>query len=54
MGSVVGRIAFPFVGLYGATKFALEGLTESYRDELAPFGVPTFLPPKIHAKDLQG
>src|SRR5437879_11584680 len=39
MGSVVGRIAFPFVGLYGATKFALEGLTESYRDELAPFGI---------------
>ena len=34
MRSVVGRIAFPFVGLYGATKFALEGLTESYRDEL--------------------
>ena len=39
MGSVVGRIAFPFVGLYGATKFALEGLTESYRYELAPFGI---------------
>ena len=39
MGSVVGRIAFPFLGLYGATKFALEGLTESYRYELAPFGI---------------
>lgn len=26
-------------GLYTATKFALEGLTESYRDELAPFGI---------------
>src|SRR5256885_15858753 len=32
---------FPFLGLYGATKFALEGLTESYRDELAPFGINT-------------
>src|SRR5258708_1096914 len=31
VGSVVGRLAFPFLGLYGATKFALEGLTESYR-----------------------
>src|SRR6266571_6649901 len=39
IGSVVGRIAFPFVGLYGAPKFALEGLTESYRYELAPFGI---------------
>ncbi len=39
IGSVVGRLAFPFVGLYGATKFALEGLTESYRYELAPLGV---------------
>src|SRR3989440_11697732 len=27
------------LGLYGATKFALEGLTESYRYELAPFGI---------------
>ncbi len=26
-------------GLYGATKFALEGLTELYRYELAPFGI---------------
>lgn len=39
VGSIVGRIAFPFFGLYGSTKFALEGLTESYRYELAPFGV---------------
>jgi NAD(P)-dependent dehydrogenase (short-subunit alcohol dehydrogenase family) len=29
----------PFLGLFGATKFALEGLTESYRYELAPFGI---------------
>lgn len=39
VGSVVGRIAFPFVGLYGSTKFALEGLTESYRYELAGLGI---------------
>jgi NAD(P)-dependent dehydrogenase (short-subunit alcohol dehydrogenase family) len=29
--SIAGRLALPFLGLYGATKFALEGLTESYR-----------------------
>jgi len=39
IGSIAGRLAMPYLGLYGATKFALEGLTESYRDELAPFGV---------------
>jgi NAD(P)-dependent dehydrogenase (short-subunit alcohol dehydrogenase family) len=39
IGSIAGRLALPFQGLYGATKFALEGLTESYRYELAPFGI---------------
>ena len=39
IGSIAGRIALPFLGLYGATKFALEELTESYRYELAPFGI---------------
>lgn len=39
IGSIGGRVALPYLGLYGATKFALEGLTESYRDELAPFGI---------------
>src|SRR5216683_4169618 len=39
IGSIGGRVALPYLGLYGATTFALEGLTESYRDELAPFGI---------------
>src|SRR3989475_6601405 len=39
IGPIVGRLAMPYLGLYGATKFALEGLTESYRYELAPFGI---------------
>jgi NAD(P)-dependent dehydrogenase (short-subunit alcohol dehydrogenase family) len=39
MGSIAGRLGMPYLGLYGATKFALEGLTESYRYELAPFGI---------------
>ena len=39
IGSVLGRLALPFFGLYAASKFALEGLTEAYRRELAPFGI---------------
>ena len=39
IGSIVGRLGLPFLGLYGATKFALEGLTDSYSYELAPFGI---------------
>ena len=39
IGSVARRLALPFSGPYVATKFALEALTESYRDELAPFGI---------------
>ena len=39
IGSIAGRLGLPFLGLYGATKFALEGLTDSYSYELAPFGI---------------
>ena len=34
-----GRIAFPGLGLYSASKFALEALGEAYRYELAPEGI---------------
>ena len=37
--SVEGRIVTPFSGGYGATKFALEGLSEAMRFELWPLGV---------------
>jgi NAD(P)-dependent dehydrogenase (short-subunit alcohol dehydrogenase family) len=56
IGSIAGRLALPFQGLYAATKFALEGLTESYRYELAPFGIdaaiiePGTFPTPIAAK----
>lgn len=36
-----GRIAFPTCSLYHATKFALEGFTESLAYELIPFGIRT-------------
>ena len=39
ISSVVGRIPLPFNGAYSASKFALEGLSENLRLELAPFGI---------------
>ena len=41
VSSMGGRITFPFSTLYHATKFAVEGLTESLQYELAPFGIRT-------------
>jgi NAD(P)-dependent dehydrogenase (short-subunit alcohol dehydrogenase family) len=39
VASIGGRIAFPFTAAYHATKFAVEGLSESMRYELAPFNI---------------
>jgi NAD(P)-dependent dehydrogenase (short-subunit alcohol dehydrogenase family) len=39
ISSVGGRNASPFVGPYNASKFALEGLSESLRRELMLFGI---------------
>ena len=39
LSSVGGRITFPFCTLYHATKFAVEGLTESLQYELNPLGI---------------
>jgi NAD(P)-dependent dehydrogenase (short-subunit alcohol dehydrogenase family) len=39
ISSAAGGTAFPLVGLYCASKYALEGLTESLALEVAPFGV---------------
>lgn len=36
-----GRVTFPTCGIYHATKFALEGLTEAMAYELIPFGIRT-------------
>jgi len=43
VGSVNGRIGTPMMGAYVASKFALEGLTESLRLELAPWGIKVVL-----------
>ncbi|WP_424216772.1 oxidoreductase (plasmid) [Streptomyces sp. BI20] len=39
IGSVGGFATAPAVGVYGASKFALEGISEALRGELAPLGV---------------
>jgi NAD(P)-dependent dehydrogenase (short-subunit alcohol dehydrogenase family) len=39
MSSVSGRTAAPFVGPYAASKFGLEGLSESLRRELMIYGI---------------
>jgi len=39
IGSILGRVTFPFVGIYGASKFAVEALTDSLRYEVSQLGV---------------
>jgi len=43
LGSVSGRVALPVVGPYHASKWALEGMMEAWRLELAPYGVRVVL-----------
>jgi short-subunit dehydrogenase len=39
ISSLGGRIAFPFGGLYSASKFALESISDVLRMELEPFNI---------------
>lgn len=39
ISSLGGRVAFPFSSLYNATKFAVEGFSESLQYELEPFKI---------------
>jgi len=43
IGSIGGLVAIPFQGLYSASKFALEGFSESLRLEVSRFGVHVVL-----------
>lgn len=39
ISSIGGRLAGPMLGAYHASKFAMEGLTDSLRQEVAPWGI---------------
>ncbi len=43
VGSILGRVTFPFFGIYGASKFALEAWSDSLRYELSALGVEVAL-----------
>ena len=39
IGSILGRVTFPFFGIYGASKMAVEALTDSLRLEVSQLGI---------------
>jgi NADP-dependent 3-hydroxy acid dehydrogenase YdfG len=43
IGSILGRVTFPFFGIYGASKFAVEALSDSLRYELSQLGIEVAL-----------
>lgn len=55
IGSIGGLVAIPYQGFYSASKFALEGLSESLRLEVRQFGVQVVLiEPGDHKTALTG
>ena len=43
IGSILGRVTIPFFGLYGASKYAVEAMSDSYRYELSQLGIDVVL-----------
>ncbi|HXI02788.1 MAG TPA: SDR family oxidoreductase [Candidatus Saccharimonadales bacterium] len=43
IGSILGRFTIPFGGAYGASKHAVEAVSDALRVELAPFGIHVIL-----------
>jgi NAD(P)-dependent dehydrogenase (short-subunit alcohol dehydrogenase family) len=55
MTSVLGFQAVPAVGIYSATKCALEGMLEAMAGEVAPLGIKvTILQPGVYKTDFRG
>ena len=53
IGSIGGLLAIPYQGLYSASKFAVEGLTEALRLEVKQFGISaTVVEPGDHRTGL--
>ncbi|MFA6450037.1 MAG: SDR family NAD(P)-dependent oxidoreductase [bacterium] len=43
VSSLVGQVPFPFESIYSASKFAVEGLVQSLKYEVEPFGIKVAL-----------
>ncbi|MBB1486668.1 SDR family NAD(P)-dependent oxidoreductase [Oceanospirillum sediminis] len=43
IGSILGRVTLPFFGLYGASKYAVEAMTDSFSYELSQLGIDVVL-----------
>jgi NADP-dependent 3-hydroxy acid dehydrogenase YdfG len=55
IGSIVGRHVSPFSSMYGLTKFAVAGMVEGQRRELAPKGIRlTHIAPGFVVSEFQG
>ena len=55
VSSIGGIVAFPNIGLYHASKWALEGLSESLSQEVKPFGIHvTLIEPGAYSTDWSG
>lgn len=55
LSSVGGFVSFPASGIYCATKFALEGLSEALSKEVAPLGIKvTIIEPGAFRTDFNG
>lgn len=55
VSSMAGRMALPGLAAYAGSKFALEGLSEGWRHELAPFGIRVvLLEPGAYRTDIFG
>jgi NAD(P)-dependent dehydrogenase (short-subunit alcohol dehydrogenase family) len=55
VSSIGGITAFPLVGMYHASKWALEGFSQTLAQEVAPFGVHvTLIEPASFATDWSG
>jgi NAD(P)-dependent dehydrogenase (short-subunit alcohol dehydrogenase family) len=50
IGSIGGLIGLPFIGHYSASKFALDGMVQALRLEIAPFGIEASI---LHPGDIQ-
>ncbi|MGE0699384.1 MAG: SDR family oxidoreductase [Hyphomicrobiaceae bacterium] len=50
VGSIGGLIGLPFIGHYSASKFALDGMVQALRIEIAPFGIEATI---LHPGDIR-